>query len=135
MRKPRDPSPSGKSSFWSNLGGVAALLFVITSAALPIYQTFRPLIDDDLDNASHRKGVATIQQIVPPEPDSHGTMQSGHALVEFEGQTYHVHRGEGLLELQAGQPAHINYRVAKSGKVYVDKVEPMPPAKAPEARR
>jgi hypothetical protein len=87
----------------------------------------RHAIRADREGATAQQGVATVAILVPPMKDAADLISPAQVSVRFQGQILGAKEVLGLEELQVGQPAQITYRVGKSGRIYVDRVQPLPP--------
>ena len=112
-------------------GGLVLLAFLGADPVL------RGLRRRDQIGAVHHEGVATVVTLVLPRPNENGDPLPPLATVRFQGRIYSVNQVYEPSRLQVDAPAHIDYRVGRSGAVYVDAVEPLaltstPPAKDPQ---
>ncbi len=82
--------------------------------------------DQDLQGAVPRSGVATVEVRYGAGPHQEGDAPRPWALVRFNGKLYPTKTAAGIQQLREGEPAAISYRVGKSGKIYVDSVQPLP---------
>jgi hypothetical protein len=108
-------------AFWA----LVALVFLF---ALVFPGWMRHAIRTDREGATPQQGVATVAILVPPMKDATDQLSPPQVSVRFQGQILGAKEVVGLDELKVGQPAQITYRVGKSGRVYVDRVQPLPPS-------
>jgi hypothetical protein len=82
----------------------------------------------DLAGAVPREAVGTITEIIRERGPGRYAVRPTEYLVtvRFEGAE---HRAlvQDISPRSVGRQARISYRVGKSGQVYVDRVEPLPP--------
>jgi hypothetical protein len=91
----------------------------------------RSLRKRDQIGATPQQGVATVVTLVPPHPQVGADPTPALVAVRFRGG---IHVAKTVLEypqLKVGQSARIEYRVGKSGAIYVDTVEPLPSTPPP----
>lgn len=100
------------------------LIILITSAFVFLDPILRSSMKRDLAGAKPREGIATVVILVIPDPAHNEMDVHPQASVRFQGDIYpvkEVFRPEGL---KVDAPGLIEYRVGKSGRIYVDSVEP-----------
>ena len=80
----------------------------------------------DHDSAASQQAVVTVIQVVPPSSNPFsGQPEPPLVRVQFQGQAREVSEIRGVSKLHAGAQARIVYRVGRSGRVYIDRVEPL----------
>lgn len=102
------------------IGAVTIFGFVALS---PILRAF---IKRDHDAAEVRIGTAVVEQIIPPHIEENAKPIPAQVSVRLNGTLATAQAAFGTAQLQIGQPAQITYRIGRSGKLYVDRVEPLP---------
>jgi hypothetical protein len=70
-------------------------------------------------------GVATVATLVTPKSVDMDHAAMPQVTVRFRGGIYSAREIAGIGQMRIGQPARITYRVGRSGRVYVDRVEPL----------
>ena len=90
---------------------------------------FSYLTKHDRAGAVPRTGVATVEQMLPPHFEENAKPIPAQVWVRFQGQLLPAEEVFGSAQMKVGSPAEIVYRVGKSGRVYVDRVEPLPEPK------
>ena len=101
--------------------GTAATLFSVIFPGWARHKYKR-----DHDDAPVQIGIAPIALVVPSVANPfQGTMEPARVLVRFHGATPDAKKIIGLDHLHAGQQAQIMYRIGRSGRLYVDSVEPL----------
>ena len=106
--------------------GTAATLF---SVIFPGWA--RHKYKHDHDDAPVQQGVAQIAMTIPSVANPfQGTQEPERVLVRFRGATPDAKKIIGFSRLHQGQDAKITYRIGRSGRLYVDSVEPLPAANA-----
>ena len=117
MRNVRSP--------WIRYSCVGLIVLIIATFVFldPILRSWKKR---DLAGANPKEGVATVVILVIPDPNHNEMDVKPQATVRFQGGIYpakEVFRAEGL---KIDAPCLIDYRVGKSGTIYVDSVEPVP---------
>jgi hypothetical protein len=102
--------------------GVLIILF-----ALIFPEWARHTFKADREGARPQQGIATVALVVDTKPSVTDTPSPREVLVRFHGHIYPAQVIHDFEALQVNKPAQIVYRVGKSGRVYVDSVEPLPP--------
>ena len=110
--------------------GISAFLF---SLLFPGWARYK--FKHDHDDAPPQRGTATVEQVVPSVANQFsGQVEKPMVEVRFRNQTLIVRkpkdesedRQQDISRLHVGSQAQIVYRVGRSGRVYVDSVEPLP---------
>ena len=82
----------------------------------------------DHDEAAPQQAVVTVDQVIPPSTNPmSGQPEPANVRVQFRGESRPAREIRDLPRLHAGSEARIVYRLGKSGRVYIDSVEPMKP--------
>jgi hypothetical protein len=119
-----------RKQHWVRITIVAIGLTVFLAYAI-IPEWFRLSRKSDIEGAVPQQGVATVAILVRPGPVDLGNPTTPQVSVRFQGQLLSVKAAEELDALAVGQPAQIEYRVGKSGRIYVDRVRPLPEPRNP----
>ena len=82
----------------------------------------------DLKGAQPRHGIATVTARFGATQVIGATKKRQWAQVRFQGKLYGSDRARRIEALRDGEPARITYRIGKSGRIYVDLVEPLMPS-------
>src|ERR1041385_8416173 len=102
-------------------------MFLIVASFLVLDPILRSWVKRDQAGAIPQHGLATVEILVLPPPNTVGMDVRPQVSVRFQGHLCSVKTVLDAAELHLGQPALIEYRVGKSGRIYVDRAEPMPP--------
>ncbi|HZT41477.1 MAG TPA: hypothetical protein VFA07_04785 [Chthonomonadaceae bacterium] len=103
---------------------VVGLIFLF---ALIFPEAARRAIKKDREEAVPRVGVASVAILVPAAPAPLGDNPSPPIVsVRFRGRVVPVQTVVGFSQLQLGQTVQIVYRIGRSGRIYVDRIKPMP---------
>ena len=98
---------------------------LIVAAFLFLDPILRSWVKRDQAGAAPQHGVATVEILVLPPPNTIGMDVRPQVSVRFQGHLYSVRTVENAFNLRQGQPAQIEYRVGRSGRIYMDRVEPI----------
>ena len=105
------------------LGTLVMIAMAVGSALRPWLRRMRT---DDLIGAEERTGIATVTARFGSDPNLVGETVKPWAQVRFQNRLYAAHDAVDIDKLKDGDEARISYRVGRSGRIYVDKVEPIP---------
>ncbi|HLK60098.1 MAG TPA: hypothetical protein VKU00_26290 [Chthonomonadaceae bacterium] len=103
---------------------------LIVLAFLVLDPILRAWVKHDQAGAKPQHGMATVEILVMPPPNSIGMDVLPQVSVRFQGHLCSVKTVQDAPDLHLGQPALIEYRVGKSGRIYVDSAAPLPPPTA-----
>ena len=103
---------------------VGSLVFLSFLGLDPILRSFRKR---DQMGAVTQEGVAIVTTLIPPRANENGDPMPALATVRFRGHIYAANRVYDVARLKIDAPARVEYRVGKSGTVYLDSVEPLTP--------
>lgn len=98
-------------------------LIVLFSVLFP--PIARRMIAQDRNHAVVQWGMAEVVVKTEPQSRATGDMTQGEVVVRFRGSLHSARNISGLAELEVGRPAQIAYRVGRSGRVYIDLVQPL----------
>lgn len=108
---------------------VILVLGILVMVAMAVGSALRPWLRrvraDDLIGAEERTGIATVTARFGSDPNLVGETVKPWAQVRFQGRLYPAHEAVEIDKLKDGDQARIEYRVGKSGRIYVDRVEPL----------
>jgi hypothetical protein len=107
------------------IGTVTTLCFVALSPIL------RTLTKNDRTGSPARIGVGIVEQIVPPHMEENTKPIPAQVWVRVNGTLTAAETVFGSAQLRVGGPAQVTYRIGRSGRLYVDRVEPMPSPSPP----
>ncbi len=107
------------------VGGVVLLAF------LGLDPLLRSATKRDRMQGTPREGTAIVVDRRSPKLDDYEKPIPASVLVRFQGKIYPTEAVFGFSELRVDAPAHIVYRVGPSGRLYIDRVEPITAPKAP----
>ena len=111
--------------------GIAAFLF---SLLFPGWARYK--FKHDHDDAIPQRAIATVEQVTPSAADPiSGQVEPPMVEVRFQGHLEIVRKPphetrDTMLDvshLHVGSQAQIVYRIGRSGRIYVDSAEPLPP--------
>jgi hypothetical protein len=102
------------------IGTVTVVGFIALSPIL------RTITKRDHDSAPVRAGTAIVEQIIPPRIEENTKPVPAQVWVRVNGSLAAARMAFGTAQLKVGQPAQVTYRIGRSGRVYVDRVEPLP---------
>ena len=112
---------------WTRIAilAVGISTFLCYLALSPILRTFTK---QDRAGSAQQIGVGTVEQIVPPHIEENYKPIPTQVWVRVNGKLAASEAVFGSAQLHVGGQAQVLYRVGKSGRVYVDRVEPLPEA-------
>lgn len=97
-------------------------------ALSPILRTYTKR---DHDGAAIHSGTAIVEQIIPPHIEENAKPIPARVWVRMNGTLAAAQVAFGTAQLHVGHPAEVSYRIGKSGRLYVDRVEPLPADSVP----
>ena len=107
---------------------IRATILVVGAVVLFSFIALRPILhsmtERDRASAPTQMGSATIIQLIPPRIEENLKPLPAQAWVRFRGELLPVKEVFGSAQLSVGQQAKILYRIGKSGRIYVDSIEP-----------
>ena len=115
-----------KSQKW-----VRRVILVVGAFVFAAFLIMDPLVRSatrrDRNSGPPREGTATVLQLFAPVIDDTGTNRPvpPHVLIQFEGKSYLTKDVYGYGGLKEHGPASLTYRVGKSGRVYIERVQPL----------
>lgn len=89
----------------------------------PILRTYTKR---DRADAPVQHGIGIVEQIVPPRVEENAKPLPAGVWVRINGTLASADTVFGSAQLAVGRPAEVTYRVGRSGRIYVDRVEPLP---------
>ena len=119
-----------KKNRWMRIAffAVVGSIFLV---ALLFPEAARLAIKKDRAEAVPRVGVASVAILVPAAPAPLGDNPSPPMVsVRFRDRIVPVQAVVGFSQLQLGQTVQIVYRIGRTGRIYVDRAEPLPAASA-----
>ena len=100
-------------------------------AAMLFGTALRPLLrrrkGADLAGAVPQSAIATVTARFGANGNVVGETVKPWAQVRFHGKLYAAQKAINVEQLKEGESAKIIYRTGKSGRIYVDTVEPVSP--------
>ncbi len=102
---------------------IAATTIVCYAALSPILRGFTKR---DRANSVPRVGIGTVEQIVPPHIEENARPIGAQVWIRVDGRLAPAEAVFGSAQLHVGGPAQVTFRVGHSGRIYVDRVEPVP---------
>ncbi len=110
-------------AFMIIVGGIVFVAYSLPGA-------LKGWLKQDLAGVPLQHGTATVVEALPPnQPMLPGDTKKPTpiVLVRFHGQICTVGTVLHWRMLQAGKPASIDYRIGHSGRIYIEKAEPVSP--------
>jgi hypothetical protein len=101
---------------------IGAFVFLTFLFADPLLRGMRRR---DQIGAKSETGVAIVVTLVPPRINETGDPMPALATVRYRGHIYAANHVYEVARLKIDAPARIEYRVGKSGTLYLDAVEPL----------
>lgn len=123
--------PVSKSQRWVRIGilSIGAFIFL---AYLGLDPLLRGMTKRDRQNGTPHEATAVIVDRRLPKYDDYERPIPAAVTVRFQGKLYPTEAVFGFSELHVDGPAHIRYRVGASGRIYIDRVEPIVTQKSPQ---
>lgn len=107
---------------------VILILGALIIAAMIVGTALRPILrrgkTSDLAGAPIQTANARIEALYGANPNEEDSRTKPWAMVRFEGKLLPAASAEHIERLKVGATARIQYRIGRSGKIYVDQVEP-----------
>ena len=134
MLEPNPAYTSPKAQKWlrHTIVVIGAATFLCFLALSPI---LRSLTKQDRASSRPQVGIATIEQIIPPHIEENAKPIPAQVWVRVNGTLVAAATVFGSAQLRVGGQAQVVFRVGKSGRVYVDSVEPAPDFRAAAPRK
>ena len=126
MKKPISTAQKWTRIIILTVGIVTAIGFVL------IEPLVKSVMKRDRLSGAKLESTAVVENLVPERFDEWGRRLAPQALVRFQGKLIPSDGVFRLDGLKVGKPAQIGYRVGKSGKIYVESVQPLP---EPESKK
>ena len=134
MLQPKPPAHTDVAQKWLRIAivGIGSITFLCFLALSPV---LRSLTKQDRTTSQPVAGVGTVEQIVPPHIEDNAKPIPAQVWVRVNGALAAAETVFGSAQLRVGGQARVVYRIGKSGRVYVDSVEPLAePAYKPSAK-
>jgi hypothetical protein len=106
---------------------IAILAIGITTLLcyLALSPVLRAFTNRDRASSTPRTGIGIVEQILPPHIEENAKPEPAQVWVRVDGTLAAAETVFGSSQMRVGGPAQVTYRVGKSGRVYVDRVEPL----------
>jgi len=104
------------------IGTLVMIAFAVGGALRPWVRMSRRA---DLNGAESRTGIATVTARFGANSNVIGDSIKPWAQVRFHGKLFPAREAVDIEKLRDGDEARITYRIGKSGRTYVDRVEPL----------
>jgi hypothetical protein len=116
--------PVARHQRWVRIGIliVGAIVFL---AFLGLDPLLRSMTKRDRGEGVPGQGTGTVVDLHVAKLDDYDRPLPASVIVRFQGNLYLTEKVFGFSELHIKSPAHILYRVGPSGRVYIDRVEPV----------
>ena len=105
------------------IGVLIVVAMIIGTALRPILRRGKA---NDLGGTRVQSGTAKIEALYGANPNEEDSRTKPWAMVRFEGKLLPAASAQHIERLKVGETARIMYRIGRSGKTYVDTVEPLP---------
>jgi hypothetical protein len=106
------------------VGAIVIAAMVFGTALRPFLKRKRAA---DLEGAVAQASVATVTARFGANANTIGDTIKPWAQVRFRGKLFAAQEAKNVEQLREGESATITFRVGKSGRIYVDTVEPVRP--------
>jgi len=116
--------PVSKSQRWVRIGIISIGAFIFL-AYLGLDPLLRGMTKRDRGEGVPKQGTAIVVDRRLPKYDDYERPIPAAVTVRFQGNLYPTEAVFGFSELHLDSPAHILYRVGPSGRIYIDRVEPI----------
>ena len=126
MQEFKRPPVSAANQKWLRI-----VILVIGTATFLCFLALSPILRSatkrDREGSPPMSGTGTIEQIVPPHIEENTRPIPAQVWVRINGTLAASQTVFGSAQLRVGGPALVTYRTGRSGRIYVDRVEPIPP--------
>jgi hypothetical protein len=123
--------PAAKHQRWVRIV-ILAIGTIVLLAYIGLDPLLRKMTKQDRANGTPHEGTAIVVDRRMPKLDDYDRPIPASVVVRFKGDLYPTERVFGLSELHVDGPAHILYRIGSSGRLYIERVEPIAaPKKSP----
>ena len=119
MNKSISPTQKRVRFMILTIGIITALGFLLIDPII------RPMMKRDRKSGEKQTGVATVEMLVPMRFDEYGRKLDPQVTVRFRGSLIPSDGVFNSDKLKPGDQAEISYRVGKSGRVYIESVQPL----------
>ena len=113
-----------KSQRWVRIGILSIGAFIVLAYA-GLDPLLRSMTKRDRREGIPKQGTALVVDRRLPKYDDYERPIPAAITVRFQGKLYPTEAVFGFSELHVDSPAHIRYRVGASGRIYIDRVEPI----------
>ncbi len=122
--------PAAKNQRWVRIA-IFAIGTVVLLAFLGLDPLLRSMTKRDRGAGIPNQGTATVVDLHLAKLDDYDRPIPASVLIRFQGKLYPTEKVFGFAELHVNAPAHILYRLGPSGRIYIDRVEPIANPKTP----
>ena len=122
--------PPATHQRWVRMG-ILTIGAIVLLAYLGLDPLLRHATKTDRLNGVPHEGIAVVVDRRTPKLDDYDKPIPASVTVRFQGKLYPTEAVFGFSQLPVDAPAHISYRVGRSGRLYIDRVEPVTQAKTP----
>ena len=116
--------PPATHQRWVRIG-ILTLGTIVLLAFLGLDPLLRSATKRDRLRGTPHEGTAIVVDRRSPKLDDYEKPIPASVLVRFQGKLYPTEAVFGFSELRVDAPAHIVYRIGPSGRLYIDRVEPI----------
>lgn len=116
--------PTTNSQRWVRIGilTVGTITFL---GFLGLDPLLRSMTKRDRTGGVQQEGTAIVVDRHIAKLDEYDRPIPASVTVRFQGKLYPTEKVFGFAELPVDAPAHILYRIGPSGRLYIDRVEPV----------
>ena len=122
--------PVAKHQRWVRITILAIGAFVFL-AYLGLDPLLRHMTKQDRARGIPQESTAVVVDRHEAKLDDYDRPIPASVIVRFQGKLYPTEKVFGFSELHVDAPAHILYRIGPSGRLYIDRVEPIAAPKTP----
>lgn len=116
--------PPAKHQRWVRIG-ILTIGAIVVLSYVGLDPILRKATKNDRALGIPQEGTAIVVDRRSPKLDDYEKPIPASVLVRFQGKIYPTEAVFGFSELRVDAPAHILYRVGPSGRLYIDRVEPI----------
>jgi hypothetical protein len=116
--------PVAKHQRWVR-GAILIVGAIVFFAFLGLDPLLRSMTKHDRSEGVPKQGTATVVELQAAKLDDYDRPLPASVLIRLDGNLYLTEKVFGFSELHIKSPAHVLYRVGPSGRVYIDRVEPI----------
>lgn len=128
---PQRPT-AGNQQRWVRIG-ILIVGTIVFLSFLGLDPLLRAMKKRDYNSGVPQEGTAVVVDRRGPKLDEYDRPIPAEVTVRFQGKLYPTEKVFGFSELPENAVAHIVYRIGSSGRLYIDRVEPLKSARSPQS--